>query len=67
MDRQSRYRHWTHAGDNHPQSVLTEDQVREIKSRRAEGELLRVLAAEYGVSLSLVGNICTGRAWKHVT
>lgn len=41
-------------------AVLTTEQVREICSRRADGELLRVLAADYGVREQTISRVARG-------
>lgn len=46
---------------------LTDDQVREIRSRREAGELLRVLAGEFGLGESHVCAIAKGRSYAHVS
>lgn len=65
-------------GADSRQAKLTEAQVREIRSRwspqrhgvapagSAPRPSIRVLAAEYGVSPSLIHNVVKGRAWPHV-
>lgn len=46
---------------------LTEDQVREIRHRFAQGGIPRYkLAAEYGISGTHIGVIIKGTWWKHV-
>jgi hypothetical protein len=45
---------------------LTEAAVREIRSRRARGELLSELSAEFGVSQSRISLIASGKAWRSV-
>jgi len=45
---------------------LTEDDVRVIRARLAQGERGRHLAAEFGVAESVVSLIKSGRAWSHV-
>jgi hypothetical protein len=45
---------------------LTEADVAEIRKLRAEGMLLRDVAARYGVAVSNVSHICTGRNWRSV-
>jgi len=49
---------------------LTEDQAREIKHRYPPGPLppgaRGALAAEFGVSYSLIGQIRGGKQWRHV-
>jgi hypothetical protein len=53
-------------GESHPNSVLTEAKVREMRLRRERGESKTALANAFGVSRGLVGSICKRRAWKHV-
>jgi DNA-binding transcriptional regulator YiaG len=50
-------------GENHYRAKLKESQVREIRQRRASGESQRALAAEYGVSATLVRLISQRRSW----
>jgi hypothetical protein len=45
---------------------LTDYIVSEIRRRRANGELLRVLAADYGTTTGYVSAIATRRWWKHL-
>ena len=56
-ERSSRKRQW---------SILTEDQVVEIRSRRLSGEKGRYLAKEFNVSEQLVCDIKQGRVWSHL-
>jgi hypothetical protein len=44
---------------------LSPEQVLDIRTRVANGERRYKLAAEYGVSGTLIGQICLGKAWKH--
>lgn len=53
-------------GERNGQSKLSAGDVSEIRRRRAKGELLRVIAEDYGVARSHVGGICRGAFWKHV-
>jgi hypothetical protein len=50
------------AGETHHSAKLTEDQVREIRSRISETGAS--LAREFGVTQSLVSGIRTGKTWK---
>lgn len=50
-------------GSKNPMARLTNEQVKEIRKRRAAGELLRTIAEDYGISLNHVGNIVNGRRW----
>lgn len=45
---------------------LTADQVREIRRRRAAGELLADLGHEFGINQSTVSQIAHRRSWRHV-
>lgn len=54
-------------GSRHPKAKLTEDQVREIKRRLANGEQQKVIAKDYGVSPTSIRAIAIGRNWGHVT
>ncbi len=42
---------------------LTEDGVREVRTRRANGETYQVIAAAMGVSVGTVYNILKGKTW----
>lgn len=50
-------------GTRHPFAKLTDDDVRAI---RADARLLDEIAADYGVSRSLIWRIRTRKSWKHV-
>jgi hypothetical protein len=54
-------------GERNGNAILTPDIVRALRQRRASGESLRVLAAEYGVSEPTVSAIATRRLWRHVS
>jgi hypothetical protein len=47
-------------------AILTEDNVREIRSRHAQGERPSQLAREFGVRHNTVGDIVHRRTWKGV-
>lgn len=49
-----------------PNAGLTISQVRQIKNRLSEGEILRTIAADFGVSISAVSLIKTGKNWSWV-
>ena len=54
-------------GDRHPTAKLTEDSVRAIRSRVAEGGVTYPeLAAEYGVSPGTIGEVVRRRRWGWV-
>lgn len=52
--------------ERHPHASLTNEIVRAIRARRAGGEKLRVLAAEFGVSETTVSRACRGRTYGAV-
>jgi hypothetical protein len=53
-------------GTQHWKAKLTDDEVRTIRRRRADGETLVVIAADFGVSFALVSHIARRRIWTHV-
>jgi len=53
-------------GERNGFSKLTEDAVRDIRRRRAEGETLRSIAADHNVNLTCVHKIVMRESWKHV-
>lgn len=63
LDRDQRGR--TSAGEAHPSSKLTEEQVLEI---RADGghTVQRVLSYRYGITQSTVSQILLRKKWRHV-
>lgn len=50
-------------GDSAHQSILTIDAVRAIRARRAAGDKLKDIAADYGVHLSTIGHAISGKNW----
>ena len=50
-------------GQGNHKAKISEDQARKIK---ADLRKTRFVAAEYGVSKSIVGNIRSGKTWKHI-
>jgi len=50
-------------GVAHPRVKLDEMKVREIRRRRAGGAVLKQLAQEFGVSVSLIHSVTSGRGW----
>ena len=56
-----------HIGSAHPQSKLTESQVLEITKRRGAGETLRSIAEDFGISLTAVSSIASGKTWGWLT
>lgn len=56
--------HGTHlCGERHKSAKLTEKQVLEIRADRGNQ---RILAARYGVSLTLIEKIKAGKVWAHL-
>lgn len=53
----------TARGERHGSAKLSAAQVEEMRLLREGGALLRELATRYGVSVSLVGQICQGKLW----
>ena len=54
-------------GEDHFLSILTADNVREMRKLYATGEWTHMkLGEKYGVHYSTVGNIIAGRHWTHV-
>lgn len=53
-------------GELNHQAKLTEPQVIRIRRDRAGGRLLREVASEHGVSVSLVSMIVRGERWGHL-
>ena len=51
------------SGEGHPGAKLTNDQAKEIRRRRANGERGIDLAAEFGVSPPTISEIALGKAW----
>lgn len=65
--------HWTHVhpekrrrGEQMGGAKLTENQIIEIRERRARGELLRTIAGDFGISEASVSAITLRRSWTHV-
>lgn len=54
-------------GEKQGQSKLTEADVREIRSLRVDGELLRTLAERFGVTEALVSAVARRKIWRHVS
>ncbi len=51
-------------GAAHGMAKLTVADVLEIRRRHAAGEIIRVLAAEFGVSCSAVEKLYAGETWR---
>lgn len=62
-----RRRHGTdNSGTRHPRTHLTDEKVREIRLRHRNGEGVRALAREVGISHSSIGRIVHRVTWKEV-
>jgi len=53
-------------GERNPRSLVTVEQVVEIRRRAQEGETQRALAGEFGLSNQAVAAIVNRVNWKHV-
>lgn len=54
-------------GETHVSSILTENDVREIRQLRSSGELtFKEIGSQYGVSRATVEHIVYRRTWNHV-
>jgi hypothetical protein len=62
--------HWTHqhpewlARGEHGNSKYTADTVAEMRKRREAGALLREIAAEFGIPIATVHQICSRSTWR---
>jgi hypothetical protein len=52
-------------GSRHPMARLTELEVEAIRRRRSEGETLRAIGDDFGVSEATVSLIYRGKTWKN--
>jgi hypothetical protein len=66
FDAPNRSRPGLHAGSMHPQTNLTEDDIRAMRARYANGEHAEAVAASFGTTAANVRNIVARRTWKHV-
>lgn len=53
-------------GERHPSAKLSEDDVAAIRSDYASGATQTSLATKYSVARQCIGDIVTGRTWRHV-
>ena len=53
-------------GSHNGSSRLSEADVRKIKNMRSEGKTYKRLSNEFGVSITSIHLICSGKKWKHV-
>lgn len=49
-----------YTGPAHPQQKVSDDQVRQIRERRADGEAFTTLARCYGLDVDYVRHLCRG-------
>lgn len=54
-------------GERHGKTTLTADAVRDIRARRAAGQVYRVIAEVHNITLASAYDICAGRTWSHIT
>jgi hypothetical protein len=64
LDKVTKERH--HWGEKTPTSKLTEEDVREIRSRRASGETYQKLGESFGVSERTIRMVVHRVTWAHV-
>jgi IS30 family transposase len=50
----------------HGNAKLTDNAVREIRRLRTEGMTYEQISNQFGVCEATIGNIVTGKIWKHV-
>jgi hypothetical protein len=63
-----RSRRSVNRGSSHPQSILDEQNVLEIRSLLRAGELSRSdIASRFGVCKGVIDNIKSRKTWRHVT
>lgn len=53
-------------GEQNGNHKLWEAQVIAIRTRFGQGELIRHLAVEYGMTVGAISKIVNGRSWKHI-
>lgn len=54
------------SGERNGIAKLSDEQVLEMRRRRAAGARVTDLAIEFSVTTSLVAQVCTGRVWRHL-
>jgi len=47
-------------------TILTDDNIREIRRRRLTGEKLLSISQSFGVKQNTISRICNGKTWKHI-
>jgi len=53
-------------GEDNNMSKLTENQIRDIRKRRLNGESLMIIAKDYNIAFQTVSKIARGDRWKHL-
>ena len=51
-------------GERNPMSKLTESDILEIRRRRSNGDSVKAIAEDMGISNRCVSNICIGKSWS---
>lgn len=59
-------KHWDCKGSHHPKTKLKDEDVMEMRRRRANGDMVKDIAADYKMRPKAVSFIVTGRTWKHL-
>ena len=55
------------SGERHPESIVTEDDVRSMRTDNGRGQSLSSLAKRHGISKSQVFRIVRRESWAHIT
>jgi hypothetical protein len=63
-DKVAKGRQYHPTGSLNAMSKLTEELVKDIRSRREAGKLLKEIAEEFGICQGSVSMICSGKRWK---
>lgn len=63
QDMSKKGRQRTPLGIDHPQTYLSEQQVREIKQSKVS---LKELSIKYNTTMATISNIRRGKTWKHI-
>lgn len=66
MIRKGRRRPKEQRGEKNSSALLTTQNVKEIRERRAAGELVKNIALAYGVSRHAITDVCKRKTWRHV-
>jgi len=53
-------------GSMNPQSVLIEDNVRDLRKRYDKGETMKQLSVVFGISISHISRIIRRESWTHI-